>query len=235
MSRPCETRRGPGRHRSGLFLGLAGLALLGCARDEEAWRRELAAPDPFVRGLAAIGLALQAPRQAGPALPELLETIDRPDLGLERAATRALAEAGRFHLPVLLERLVGDETLTLQRRRALQEALVAAGPEAAPPVVACLRGPGRRQVGTLGEVLLALGEPAVAPLVELLAAEPDVRLKSYAAFLLAGIGPRARAALPALRVAAEASDPDLRRMASEAIASLEGRPWQVPAVGGAAR
>lgn len=230
MPRLPETRPGPAAGARGLALAL-GLTALACARGEEAWRAELDDPDPFVRGLAAIGLAHEAPRAAGAALPVLVQALERVDVGLEPAAARALAHVAPFHVPALLERLVADETLTLPSRRALQAALAAAGPAAAEPVVACLRGPGSQRAGVLGEVVLALGEPAVPHLVETLADEPDVRLRNYAAFLLAMLGPRARSALPALRVAAGAEDPDLRRMARAAIESLEGRPWQVPTPG----
>lgn len=43
------------------------LAAFACARGEGAWQRELGDPHPFVRELAAIGLAFQAPQAAAPA------------------------------------------------------------------------------------------------------------------------------------------------------------------------
>ena len=162
---------------------------------------------------------------------ELLRTIDRADVGLEKEAARALVHVGPFHLPVLLEQLVEDDLMSRDRRGAIKNALVAAGPAATEPIVACMRGRGSHLVGDLGEILLAIGEPALPAIVEMLEEEQDVRLQNFAAFLVAWMGPKAKSALPALRAAASSPDPDLRRMASEAIASIEGRSWQVPVPG----
>lgn len=221
-------------HRSILALILMA-ASVACARTDEQWEGDLGSSDPFVRGLAAIGISFQSPLEAGPAVHELLRTIDRVDVGLEKEAARALVHVGPFHVPVLLDQLVGDELMSGDRRAAIKDALVAAGPAATEPIVACMRGKGSHLVGDLGEVLLAIGEPALPVIVQMLEEEQDVRLQNYAAFLLACMGPKAKSALPALRAAASSPDPDLRRMASEAISSLEGRSWQVPVPGEATR
>lgn len=220
-------RRHRPRRATGLAWALGGLAL-ACARTDERWREDLGDPDPFVRGTAAIALSLQAPRESRAALAELLRAVDREDVGLGEPAARALAAAGPHHVPWLLDQLLEDELMSAERRAAILRALIAAGPDAAEPVLACLRGRGSSLAGDLGDVLLALGPAALPGLVAMLEDEPDVRLRSFAAFLLASMGPRARSALPALRVAAASSDPNLGRMANEAIASLEGRPWRVP-------
>lgn len=201
---------------------------LACARTDERWREDLGDPDPFVRGTAAIALSLQAPRESRAALAELLRAIDREDVGLEPAAARALARASVHHVPWLLDQLLADELMSAERRDAILRALIAAGPDAVQPILACLRGPGSHLAGDLGNALLALGPTVLPGLIEMLEDEPDVRLRSFAAFLLASLGPRAKAALPALRVAAASRDPNLAKMANEAIASLEGRPWRVP-------
>jgi HEAT repeat protein len=209
---------------------LLGIVALACTRTDQQWRGDLGDRDPFVSGLAAIGLSFQAPREAGAAVPVLLQTIDREDVGLGDAAARALVHAGAHHVPLLLDELLKYDPST-ERRNALKRALAAAGPAAVGPVLACMRGRGVEIIGDLGDVLLAIGPVAVPGIVEMLEEEPDARLRCFAAFLLASMGPRARSALPSLQRAASADDPDLRRMASEALASLEGRPWRVPVPG----
>lgn len=230
--------RGRGPPRGWAHGGLALLLLapaLACARSDAEWRRDLADPDPFVRALAAIALGVQSPREAGAAVPELLRTLDRPDVGLAEEAARALVQVGPFQVPVLLEQLLEDALLSAERRAAIRDALIAAGPPAVDPILACMRGPGSHLVGDLGQVLLAIGPAALPGIVGMLEQEPDVRLRSFAAFLLACMGPRARSALPALQAAATASDPELRRMAGEAISSLEGRPLRATVPGEARR
>jgi|GEM_PF-2338772 len=206
----------------GAALFLLVLLLTGCARTDDEWRRDLASEDPFVRALGAIGLGVEAPREAGAAVPELLLTIDRPDLGLEREAAWVLVHVGPHHVPLLLEELVTNPLMSDDRRGAILNALQAAGPAVAPKLVACLRGPGPFLAGELGEVLVALGEPAVPAIASMLDEEEDVRLRLFAAFLLGRLGPLAGSGLPALRRAAESSDPELREAARVAIAAVAG-------------
>jgi len=188
---------------------------------------DLESPDPFVRSLAAIGLCVQSPAHAEPALPELLRTIDSAHVGLEREAARVLIHVGPLHVPQLLATLVVEELMSDDRRGAIKNALLAAGPAAVTPIVKCMRGPGRFLVGDLGDVLLRIGAPAVPDIVGMLVEEPDVRLKNFAAFLLGQMGPVARSALPALKGATSSTDADLVRAASAAIARVQpghGRP-----------
>jgi HEAT repeat protein len=174
-----------------LRLVLAGALLAACAKREPDWAEDLQSPDPYVRALASIGWALQAPRTAAPALPVLLETIDRSELGLERHAAAALQGAGSFHVDALLQALTSDAFLTEDRRGAILNALVNSGPAATGPIVGCLQGPGRAQAGDLGEVLLRIGVPAV-PAIRELAQSPDGDLQQLAAILLDRLGPDAQ-------------------------------------------
>jgi HEAT repeat protein len=197
------------------------LLVSSCKKSNEQWRADLDSSDPYVRGLAAIGLCMQSPRGAGPALPELLTTIDRSDLGLEREAAQVLVSVGQYHVPALLQELVDEELMSADRKGAIKNALVVAGPEAAGPIVACLEGPGSFLVGDLGDVLLAMGEPAIPAIVDLLEQARDVRLRNFAAYLLGRMGPSARSGLPALKRAAESKDEGLRGMALQAIISVQ--------------
>ena len=199
-----------------------------CARTRDQWLAELDSPDPFVRALAAIGMSVETPAQAAPALAVLLQTIDRKDLALEREAARALVHIGPHHVPALLESLLEEPLLSQDRRAAIGNALTAAGPAASRPIVRCLRQGGSHLVGDLGDVLLRIGPDAVPDIVEMLEQDPDVRLRNFAAFLLARMGPSAVSGRDALRAATAASDPGLREMAQQALASIEGRPWHVP-------
>ena len=147
-----------------LRCALAALAACGgCAKGEVEWAADLSSPDPYVRGLAAIGWAVQSPRTAAPALDTLLETIDRSEVGLERAAAAALQVAGPHHVEALLAALTGEAFLTEDRRGAILNALVNAGPPAVPAIVRCLQGPGREHAGELGEVLRRIGPPGAQP------------------------------------------------------------------------
>jgi len=209
------------RTRPRLLVALA-LTLAACAKGEADWRAELDHPDPYVRGLAAIGLSLEAPEASAPALPVLFESIDRSGGGLERSAAHALQLVGPLHVEVLLQELVEEELMSQDRRGAIMNALVGAGAVAAAPIVRCLKGPGRGRAGDLGDMLLGIGEPAVGPLAELLETSEDHALQNFAAFLLGKFGPRARVAVPALERAARSQDAGVREVARKALASIVG-------------
>ena len=211
------------RAARGLLAG--GLLLaLACARAPEAWQRDLASPDPFVRGLAAIGLSVDAPGHVEVFLPELLAAIDRPDVGLERAAAAALVRVGGAGAGAFVDELRADPLMSADRRGALMNAIVAGGPDAVEPIVGCLRGAagtlGGSLVGDLGDLLLHIGPPAAPALARMLDEEADLRLRRYAAFLLLRLGPAARAAQDVLERAARAEDPELRRVATEALGAV---------------
>ena len=153
-------QRAVSRHASGRVLGLAlaaPLFLAACAKSDADWAADLASPDPYVRGLASIGWAVQSPRTSGPALDVLLETIDRSEVGLERPAAAALQVAGPHHVDALLAALTGPTFLTDDRRGAILNALVTAGDAAVPAIVTCLQGPGREHAAELAEVLRQIG------------------------------------------------------------------------------
>lgn len=204
-----------------VLLALAGSS---CARGDERWVLDLADRDPFVRALAAIALCEQAPARSSLALPVLLETIDRAELGLEPVAAAQLERIGPRVVDELLSHLVREEFMTSDRRRAVIAALIAAGPAAVPSVVAAVRGPARPLAGELGVVLVQIGEPSVGALLELLADRGDPQLQIHAAWLLGRLGPRAAAALPALRTSLLAPDAGVRGAAAEALAQIESRP-----------
>lgn len=219
---PRTQRPGPRSERI-VFLVLIGLCA-ACAKSDARWEADLASSDPFVRGVAAIGLALQSPENAGAAVPVLLRTVDRSDVGLEQEAAQVLTHVGRHHVPLLLDNLVDDELMSLDRRGTILNTLVLAGPEACTPIVDCLRGRGKHLVGDLGDVLLSIGVPSVPAILVMLTEEPDPRLQNFAAYLLGRLGPPARLALPALAEAARsAADTGVREAAAAAIARIEGR------------
>lgn len=170
-----------------------------CAKSEADWRAELAHHDPFVRALAAIALVEVAPERAAVALPVLLETVDRPSLGLRGAVDRQLARiAPRVREPLVVALLRG-ELLTLDRREAIGAALVAAGEPAAETIVAAMRGGAREGREEIAELLVRMGPAAVAPLAEISAEPIDAELAALVARTLGRIGAPARSAVPALR------------------------------------
>jgi len=170
--------------------------LVGCGRSERAWREDLRAADPFVRALGAFGLAADAPGRADAAVPVLLETVDRVELGLAPEARRVLEGLAPVVHQALLDELFADEFMTNDRRQAVVSALGAAGAAAVDPVLAALRGRGRSAAGDLGDVLLTIGAPA-APSRAQFAGAHDV-----------------------LSAALDADDARVRQMAATALARL---------------
>ena len=185
--------------------------LVGCGRSERAWREDLRAADPFVRALGAFGLAADAPGRADAAVPVLLETVDRVELGLAPVVHQAL-----------LDELFADEFMTNDRRQAVVSALGAAGAAAVDPVLAALRGRGRSAAGDLGDVLLTIGAPAAPSVAAMATDEPDPALRAFALFLVGELGARAQfaGAHDVLSAALDADDARVRQMAATALARL---------------
>jgi HEAT repeat protein len=172
-----------------------------CAKSDARFTEELSDRDPFVRAMAAIALVEQAPERSQRALPILLETVDRSELRLQPQASAALAKAGARLVPELLASLARDEFMTLERRAAVQSALVAAGEPAIPSIVQAMREQESFRRRELGLVLARIGHPSVGPLVQILSKDPDASMRGAAALVLAEIGTPARNALSALTLA----------------------------------
>jgi HEAT repeat protein len=203
---------------------IACLVLLctSCGKSNGQWEVELGSPDPFVRGFAAIGLGLQAPAAASRAVPVLLQTIDRSDVGLEREAAQVLFMIGPFHIEALLQAMVNDPLMSFDSMGTIKNALSAAGPQACGPIVQCLSGPGQQLAGDLGDVLLGIGAPSLPALLELLEDGDDARMQNFSAFLIGKLGPQARVALPALQTASRSEDSGLREAALRSMAQIQG-------------
>jgi HEAT repeat protein len=214
-----ENRRSRTLEQAALLLGASLLAssLAGCARSAERWAADLESDDPFVRALAAIALSDVAPERGPLVLPVLLETVDRVDLELAPQARAALVRIAPYCLEDLVRELLVNEFMTLDRRAALVDALASTGPQAVEVLLAAVRGTGVERAGGLAQVLAALGAHSVAPLADFLASERDPELQAFAARSLGAIGPRASAAVPALRAASAHSDPNVRAAAQEAL------------------
>jgi len=102
----AKGRRPRRRAPAGWGLLLLALLLAGCDRDPSAWRRELSSEDRHAAFLAGVAIALEHPRQAGPALRPILRYAD-DELAWNRAGVRAaLASVERRRPELLLEYLV---------------------------------------------------------------------------------------------------------------------------------
>jgi HEAT repeat protein len=192
----------------------------GCARSEEQWLADLDSADPFVRAVAAMALCDVAPEHAARAVPVLLETVDRSDVGLERQAARQLARIAPRAAEPLIASLLGDEFMTSDRRSAALAALTASGANGARAIVAALRGSGREHAADFAVVLVRIGAASVPALVELLAEADKPELQRYAAFVLGQFGPAAHAAIPALQAQREHADLAVRSAVLEALARI---------------
>jgi hypothetical protein len=175
------------------LLVLALLPLAGCARSEERWALDLRSRDPFERALAALALARLDPRHGPRVAPVLLETVDRGELRLGDPARAALRRVAPHATEALVTALIVDPFATLERRAAIEGALVAAGPPAAATLVAALRGSGVRHAAALEPALLALGEAARGPLTEAAGESSEGQLAAWAAGLLRRLDARGAA------------------------------------------
>jgi HEAT repeat protein len=186
--------------RFAFVLALATL-FAGCARSDEDFIGDLSDRDPFVRALAAIAIAEQAPDRTTRALPVLLETIDRSELRLARPAADAIKRAGPYVVPELLAAVSRDPFLTLERRAAILEALAAVGEPAIPLLIASMRDLDAESKRELGLVLARIGRPALDPMIAVLTQDSDPSMRSAAALVLGEMGPQARNAMGALAAA----------------------------------
>jgi hypothetical protein len=193
------------------------LAAAACARTDEQWLAQLDSADPFVRAVAAMALCEQAPQHAARAVPVLLETVDRSDVGLEHAAAVALVRIAPRAPELLVASLLGDEFMTTDRRSAALAALAGSGASGAGAIVAALRGSSRARTGEFAVLLARIGAPSAPALAELLSAAEPAELQGYAAFVLGQLGPAAHAALPALEAARSHPDPAVRGAVLEAL------------------
>jgi hypothetical protein len=199
----------------------ASLAIASCTKSQVAWRDELASRDSFSRGLAAIALCELAPESAPLELDALLETIDHAELGLRRTAEHELVRVAPYALEALVTELVRDEFMTLDRRAAIERALIAAGSPAAATLVAALRGGERAHANALCNLLVRCGPNAVDSLLEACGESAAPEFARIALDTLARIGPAARDALPALRALRARAEAGLRADFDAALTSLE--------------
>lgn len=200
---------------------MLALAASACARSDEQWLADLDSADPFARAVAAMALCDQAPEHAALAVPVLLETVDRSDVGLEREAAQALTRIAPRAAEALVASLIGDEFMTTDRRAAALGALSAAGANGAEAIVAALRGAGRAQSGDLAVLLVRIGAPSVPALTELLADDEQSELRGFAATVLGQLGTAAQEAIPALQAAREHPDAAVRRAVLDALQRIE--------------
>jgi HEAT repeat protein len=234
----ARARRSPSPAAAACAFLLLALWTGGCAKSDERLLAELDDRDAHVRAFAAFALAVQAPEHASRALPELLETVDRVELELGAEALSALAKIAPRVAGELVAIYCGETLLTAERRRAILLALGRSGEGGVAPILAAVRGPGRARAGELAGALAAIGAPAVRPLEDLLARDPDPWARGYAAWTLGSLGPRARPAVGTLRAALADAHPSVVRRAREALGRIEGtagldRAGPAPAAAGA--
>ncbi|MDA1274684.1 MAG: HEAT repeat domain-containing protein [Verrucomicrobia bacterium] len=153
-----------------------------------------------VRALEILGATAE---KAAPSLGRALRDAN-PEISMHAAF--ALGRMGAHGVPKLVEAL-NDPRESIQFM-AIQ-GLGMAGSEAQPAVpllIRALRVPNKRiSEQAMNSLILIRGERTVAFLAEMLR-EPELRLTILAARTLAGIGPQARAAVPALVEAAQSAE-----------------------------
>ncbi|MBK7643045.1 MAG: hypothetical protein IPJ19_08330 [Planctomycetes bacterium] len=190
-----------------------------CGPSKEEWRAKLSAQDPFERGMSALALAQVSPEDCGEAIPRLLELVDGHDEALGSAASRQLARVAPTNLPALMHYFTAVPDSSPEFRRALREAIVAAGAVAVEPVRARLVSSGASNPREMGRILADIGESSVAPLVADLS-DADVRRRIYTCWTLARLGAKAHAAAPRLLRVLAQDDPLVARQAALALAEI---------------
>jgi HEAT repeat protein len=148
----------------------------------------LRACDAAAEALGAVGPG------ARPAVYALIEQLKDPKGAAPRTVVRALGGIGpgaSAAVPVLVERLK-DENLEYHAAAALARM----GEPGAAALAAALKDKAHRY--TAVQELRRAGKPAAGPLIALLA-DADLDTRSAAAEALGGLGPRAAAAVPALK------------------------------------
>jgi HEAT repeat protein len=121
-------------------------------------------------------------------------------------ASKALAGAGRDAVPPLIRGL-GHETPSVRRWSAAT--LAGIGPPACEAIPALIAGlSDDKAKDAMAKALGCMGDAALKPLLEVLKG-PDPARRILAALALAGLGPKARPALPALWKALDVWDLDL--------------------------
>lgn len=183
--------------------------------------------EAVVRTLGKIG------RAARPAIPALVR-IGRRNFDLERAAAEAIdqilltPESESEDVPTLMRNLRDrDEAVRLRAAKALGNL----GPAARPAVsllTEALKDPDadvrRVALQALRKIDPAAkpGEPEIGVYVHDLK-DPDPAVRLRAAKTLGRFGPAAESAVPALVEAAQDQDPDVRRVATDALAKIQPR------------
>jgi HEAT repeat protein len=173
--------------------------LLTAARDEDEYVRRAA--------LAALEQCRDLPREVIPELVGWLEHQNSEVMQTAMEILSGLSDVPPEVVPAIRRCLLQDTN------RCGGDAVEALGklhyrpvPEDLPPLLEVLQFNNTQAAYGAARLLARLGEVAVSPLIDQLAAEPN-QVKSCAAFALGEIGPPASAALPTL--ATLLPDPDM--------------------------
>ena len=115
---------------------------------------------------------------------------------------------------------------SVQVRRLAAKRLAAGGPLAAPAcpeLIQALSDPDEKVVTNVTDALIAIGKPAVEPLVSTLES-PQAALRMRALFILGRIGGPAKSALPQIRKRLQDPDTNTKRLAERVVTYLENVP-----------
>jgi len=204
------------------------LLVASCARGAEVWRQEIGNPetDAFDRGLAAIALAQEQENGLDGVPAALLSTLDLRESALQSAAVDSLLELPPTGLGDLARCFAEASPRSEFAQRTLEAALVRHGAASVPPLLDAMPEVGTPGALPFGRIVTAIGEPAVAPLAEVLS--PGQR-GAKAAFLLGSLGRRSAPALDALLLAAGDADRALALAAIDAVSRVNPEGWRIEA------
>ncbi len=202
----------------GALLAVAIAVAPAGAADEDlaALVKALGSTEETARLKAVDGLGSLGPKAAG-AVKALAERLSDHSPRVQAHAARALGEIGKPALGAVeaLVRLIGDPD-AMVRREAVRT-LDDLDPEpkvVLPLLVKLLRDPDHSVRLLAMQVLQEIGEEAVEPLVRALG---DEKTACWACLVIGEIGPKAKAAVPALTKLLDHAAPDVHQ---EAILSL---------------
>jgi hypothetical protein len=212
----------PNRRRPLALAALAPLAaclLVACSRSVDDWALDLRTGDALERRTAALALREVADRDVTQALGVLLEAVSDYDHGVRACAMESIRALAPRGVDALVQGVAIRQGSRYAEQQACAQALPSVGEAAVRPLVELLAARGKPGRANAVEVLAAIEGETWRSLVPLLD-DPDPVTRSLAARTLGRIGLRAEGALDRLAAAAGDSAGIVRLQVVEALLTI---------------
>ncbi len=178
-----------------------------------------------VRSNAAKTLGLIGPEVGARAIEPLAKMLEDHNYVVRRAGVIALGRLGTLAAPSVpaVKQAMGDKSRSIEAESAgALWQITGAHAESLPILLDVLQSPNAPWEASMAfERLGAAGKPAVAELSKLVETTTG-ETQYFATLAIAGIGPAAMDAIPALKTLLESPDEDMRQVAEQVIKQLSG-------------